>query len=194
MYKLEIACIEGTVRGILITEDGEVLHDIYRVRTERELFLMDNCNVIIELTKVPKQLKRVRSNEKYLSNKDRVKIVKYNNSGSITISYYKKDMTYDSSKGTIYTVHKIQKKNRSSSLNVDSYGTGNVALDSLIKDIEHVIGEHNANFGLSNLLAISNNKETGDSHIIVSITDKSLYSKIYKEILMPAVESLAIFL
>ena len=37
MYKLEIACIEGTVRGILITEDGEVLHDIYRVRTEREL-------------------------------------------------------------------------------------------------------------------------------------------------------------
>lgn len=194
MYKLEIACIEGTVRGILITEDGEVLHDIYRVRTERELFLMDNCNVIIELTKVPKQLKRVRSNEKYLSNKDRVKIVKYNNSGSITISYYKKDMTYDSSKGTIYTVHKIQKKNRSSSLNVDSYGTGNVALDSLIKDIEHVIGEHNANFGLSNLLAISNNKETGDSHIIVNITDKSLYSKIYKEILMPVVESLAIFL
>ena len=195
MYTVEFAYALEKLRGILIKKDDEVIHDIFRSRNDNHLFVSDIGKVIFDMEYVNKQLRRVETNEEYLDNKDKVRLVKYNNSGSITISYYGKDVTYDGAKNLIYTTHKIQKKGKSIKQNVTPCGTCNAALNALLYNIATIIDKEQPNYSTSTKdVTLRKELYKEPTSLLFKINKDSTYKTIFEKEIMPAVESLAIFL
>lgn len=117
-----------------------VYHDIRKVRNGDIASVYDNDRLLVSMKYEPngQYLRRYTGREKLLFNKEKIKTVKFNKSGSITCNFGCEDKTYVNNE---YVVHIVPKNNKSVDLLriqkefVFPYYT-NIAIEELLRTMD----------------------------------------------------------
>lgn len=174
-----------------------VIHDIRKIRNDDTVTVYDNDRVVIGFKYVANggYLKKVTDCEKMLTNKEKIKMIKFNKSGSITCNFGDEDKTYNNKDSVVYTAYKV--KNKSLKTNrysapidqIDDYI--NIALKEMLTTVNNSSDIHLRKFIYSKNVDDDSNGRQDLTYVIDA--DGDSFEKL-EEIFIKAVEKYTIFL
>lgn len=194
-YNININNIgDDIILEMLDKPDGpmKIYHDIRRIRNGNIVSVFDNETLLIsmEYKEDGGYLKKAIGKERLLFNKEKIRMVKFNKSGSITCSFGGEDKTYDNKESAIHTTSK--KNNKPKTIRTpfntpDAINTINVAIKELLKDMDNSMRYIQSKY----IKFFPDNKYQTVSYIIDS--DKENFNKLLATVLKAA-EKYTIFL
>lgn len=117
-----------------------VYHDIRRIRNDDIVNIYDNDNLLVSMKYETNggYIKRSTGQEKLLFNKEKIRMVKYNKSGSITCNFGYEDKTYDNNNMVIHIIDKTSKKSKTLRTPY-TYNNINIAVGELLYNMDTII-------------------------------------------------------
>lgn len=116
-----------------------VYHDIRRIRNGNIVNIYDNDNLLVSMEYETNggYLKRSTGREKLLFNKEKIRMVKFNKSGSITCNFACEDKTYNNDDRVIHIANKTSKKSKTLRTS-NMYERTNVAIEELLYNMDTI--------------------------------------------------------
>lgn len=175
----------------------KVIHDIRKVRNDNIVTVYDNNDMILRLEykEDGRYLKKTVGNEKLLTNKEKIKLIKFNKSGSITCNFGDEDKTYNNMEEVVYTVSKTKSKSQKTNrfiTDIEEVDSNiNIALRELISNIQF-----GSDIGNINIKKFIYTMEYNTPQVLMNIVkdDDTKTIECLEKMILRAVEKYTIFL